>query len=131
AGGAGGGAERREGDTVGVAIAAGWPERQHEMRPDTAQMRHDLGDRLDWVGLVEIAVDITEKIDLVQAEDLRGGAQLGLADRAQCGQPRVVFGRALPAALAARRRDQIRFDALRGLLLHPPPPPHPLTLALP
>jgi len=79
-------------------------------------MRRYFGDCLGWIGLVEIAVDVIEEMELTNTKGSGRVTQFGFADRAERGQPRVVVLGAMSAALATRRRHQICLDSFGGIL---------------
>src|SRR6476660_3058956 len=79
-------------------------------------MCRDFGDCLGWIGLVEIAIDVIEEVALANTKRSNRATQLGFADRAERGQPRVVLLGTLPAALATRRGYEVYFDSFGGIL---------------
>ena len=76
----------------------------------------DPTDRLGRVGLVEVAVEVVEKLDVSNAQHLRSRQQLGRANLAERLRPRIGAWITLPATLAAGCGDEVEFDARRSIL---------------
>jgi hypothetical protein len=76
----------------------------------------DTLDRLGRIGLVEVAIEVVQELDLANAQHLRGGKQFGRAELTQRDRPWIIAWICLPAALAARRGNEIGFDARRRVL---------------
>jgi hypothetical protein len=98
-----------------MSIEATGVEGDHNVWPHPPQLRHQRADRLIWSGLVELAIDIVEEADLLEAQRACRQAQLGLAHPPQRRRAWVVVWGAGPAVLAARGRHQIGRDAFGGV----------------
>src|SRR5262245_15465190 len=83
-------------------------------------MSGDARDDLARVGAVEFLIAIVEERHFVDTKNLRRGMQLGLANARQrraARMPRVARPLAsVAAAVAARRGEEKRLDALRRVL---------------
>jgi hypothetical protein len=101
---------------VGVAVRSFRPEGHHNLRPNAPDVRDNLPDRLGGVCLIEVVVEVGEKLDISNAQHLRSRQEFGGAKLAERLRPRIGAWITLPATLATCCGDQGKFDARRSIL---------------
>src|SRR5689334_13288452 len=87
-------------------------ERDDHVGPDASQVFDDLGHRLGWVGPVQFVVEVSQKLDTLDTQNLSRRAQFFLAYLSQRLHAWICLLVTKPATLTPRCGNEIRFGAL-------------------
>src|SRR2546428_6280166 len=108
--------ELANGDMIGMPIRAIWPKSDHHIGLHSAQVFHDLCHGFCRRGLIQVAIQVIQKLNPANTKHSGCCQQLRLAYLAQCLQAWIVALVAEPTAFAPRCGDKVRLDPFGGVL---------------
>src|SRR5260370_21825424 len=79
-------------------------------------MFHDLRDHLGWLGLIQLAIQVIQKIDAANTKRFGRCEQFGFADLAESLSSWILLYAAEPATLPPCRCHKIWLNLLGGIL---------------
>lgn len=95
--------ELANGDMIGMPIGAIRAKGDNNIGFHAPYMSHDLHDRLGWLGLIQIAIDVIQEIDAADTKHTSRCQQLSLTYLAQGFQAWIIALVTKPAAFAPGR----------------------------
>jgi hypothetical protein len=108
----GSGGQLGNGDVIWMPITPVRTERDDHMGLDAPQVFDDLCHHFGWVGLVQFAIEVSQKFDAPNAQDLGCRAQFCLPYLSQRLYAWICPLITSPATLTPRCGNEIRFDIL-------------------